>query len=124
MTKTKQTPNDQGELIELIKQNKFYKVWDIVKFVGYKDIPDVSERMRICRKAMHKFDPEMNNNFIMFYKRYLHFDKTSLGDSKYHSLTQNQTVLNGLKTGLISPSSDVSHILRDVQKILPSSKDM
>lgn len=65
--------NDQGHIIEACKKGDYLYVWKHVKYIGYKDEPDITSRYLIFRKTFEDFNPERNNNFIWFYKRYIKF---------------------------------------------------
>lgn len=124
MARTKRNPgevNDQGEIIELLKQRKFYAVWERVKLIGYQEISDMDERIMVCRKAYDKFDPYKNNNFIMFYKQYLKYHSSATIDESYYKLTQNQNIIGALKTNAVSPTNNQSNIVRDINRIIRSN---
>ena len=114
--------NDQGEIIEFIKEGKFYSAWERVKYVGYNIVPDMEDRLSVCRRAFKKFDPYKNNNFIMFYKQYLKFFKTSSIDEEHYNITSNQTVINALKTDYISPSNEHKSVITDIKRIITNDR--
>ena len=74
----KKSTNDQGEIIKLLKKKKYNEVWEKLKYVGYGDEPNANRRYLMFKKACNDFNPDKNNNFILFYKnyiKYLAFDK-------------------------------------------------
>lgn len=106
--------NDQVELIEDIKDGKIAKVWEKVKHVGIKDIPDPMVRFLIFNKVVLSFNPDRNNNFIHFYKQYMNFHKTDEANMKQYKLTNNRNVINLLKTQACSPSDNVPELVREL----------
>lgn len=110
--------NDQEEIIEFCKQNKLYEVWKRVKYIGYQDISDISERFLVFNKAFALFDPYINNNFIYFYKQQLKYFKNSKNQNMY---TDNQRIIRELIVDSISPSSDHPQFIKELQTILPNS---
>lgn len=67
--------NDQGHIIEAIIEGNYNYVWEQVKYIGYQDESSPEIRYLIFQRAFHDFNPNINNNFIHFYKRYLKFLK-------------------------------------------------
>ena len=93
--------NDQEELIELIKQHDYNQAWQHVKAVGYKTVPDVQERFLIYNTAVRKFDPTMNNNFILFYKNALNRSRFNKYSTYY--VTSDKDMINRIKRQATSP---------------------
>lgn len=94
--------NDQVEIIQYIIEKKYHHVWERVKFIGIKDVSDINERYLIFMKAAHSFKPEINNNFIHFYKKYLR--GLRLDKNETFLLTNTPSVIRELKNEIISPS--------------------
>lgn len=113
----KQTPNDQGEIIELLKQQEWNKVWEKLKYVGIDDENSMNRRYIIFKKACNDFDPDKNNNFILFFKKYLNylnFDK----DSTFVTTT-NYKFIKELKNENISPTDNPHKMVAQLKKINP-----
>ena len=93
--------NDQEEIINAIKNKKYSFVWDKIKHIGNRDVCDEHQRYLIFFKAIHDFDYTMNNNFILFYKKYLKF----LNFEKYKTfyVSTNKNMIQKLKNQSISP---------------------
>ena len=98
----KKGTNDQGHIIEALKQKNYYYVWEQVKYVGYEDEPNMNRRFIIFSRAAKDFDTEKNNNFIYFYKKYLKYLSFSKNDTFF--TTDNYRVIQRLKNEHISPS--------------------
>lgn len=97
--------NDQGHIIDALKDKKYNYVWEQVKFIGYRQVPDIEERYIFFFKAVDDFNPYENNNFIHFYKKYLSllkFDKAST-----FVVTENRSMIKKLQTNAISPSDEM-----------------
>jgi hypothetical protein len=108
----KKPTNDQQDIIEAIKNNDYAYVWERVKQIGYKDVPDVHERYMFFHKAFLDFDPLRNNNFIHFYKTYLNylrFDRNST-----FRVTEDRANIRRLKEQSISPTKDAKKIIKDL----------
>jgi len=110
----KQIKNDQGELIQLIKEGKTGQVWAKVKAVGAREIPDPVVRFLVFNKAFVSFDPYRNNNFIHFYKNFIKFHVTNEANAKQFKLTNNRAVINALKMQACSPSDDVPPLIQEL----------
>lgn len=101
-------PNDQVEIIELLKQKNYTAVWEKIKSVGYKDVADIHERFLIFYKAALKFNPYRNNNFILFYKNYLKGYRIDQDETFRVSTSRN--VIKKLKEQSISPSKTTKFV--------------
>ena len=96
--------NDQGEIIELIKQKRYKEVWPEVMYIGYNDMPDANESMMAFIKIIQKFDYNKSNNFIYYYKNNLNLQMKNRYQTFY--VTQSRTIVNKLKRQLDSPTYD------------------
>lgn len=83
--------NDQGDIIKYIKNGEYDKVWEKVKFVGYRIIPDMEDRYILFHPIISAFKYKENNNFIKFY----------LSNLGYIKSYQNQTFLTTSNRGII-----------------------
>jgi len=110
-----QITNDQGEIIKAIKKGNRAYVWDKVKFIGFNDVNDVDTRYLIFNKAFGSFDPYKNNNFILFYKTYLKYERNNREDDSYF-VTNNRTVINTLKSNFISPSEENQELIKELEQ--------
>ena len=113
----KKEPNDQGQIIRLLKKEKYNEVWEKLKYVGYSDEENINRRYLIFKKACNDFDPKRNNNFILFYKKYikyLDFDK----DSTFIATT-NYNFIRDLKNENISPSDKAHPMVEQLRRINP-----
>lgn len=109
--------NDQGEIIEALKNKNYSKVWEKLKYVGYNDEKNIHRRYIIFKKACNDFNPYVNNNFILFYKKYINyldFDK----DSTFIATT-NYGFIKDLKNENISPSDDRKSMVDQLSRINP-----
>lgn len=93
--------NDQGLLIEHLKQQNYLAAWEIVKFVGYTTVRDINERYIIFTKAAREFDYNKNNNFILFYKNRLGFYRFDRNST--FKITDSPKMVKDLKNMSISP---------------------
>lgn len=108
--------NDQDHIVEAIKKGNRHYVWEQVKFVGTMFIRDIDERFLIFNKCFDKFDPERNNNFIHFYRKYLSYNKLTNDDREYSRLTSNRNVINILKSQVSTPTENVQAIIEDLKE--------
>ena len=113
----KKQPNDQGEIIKLLKKKEWNKVWEKLKYVGYSNEPSANRRYLVFKKACADFDPKKNNNFILFYKKYISYldfdrDLTFVG-------TTNWNFIRDLKNENISPTDDVNPMVKQLKRINP-----
>lgn len=109
--------NDQGEIIEAIKNNDRAFVWNKVKFIGFGDVKEIDSRYMIFNKAFGSFDPYKNNNFILFYKTYLKYERNNREDSTYF-MTTNRSVINTLKSDFISPNEENQQLINDLKSFV------
>ena len=111
--KKKQTPNDQGPLLECLKNQDYMEAWGIVKYIGYKIVADPNERFAIFNVIVEKFDYEMNNNFIKFYMDYLGYYKPV--EDKYY-FNNSTSVVKQLKQEFAIPSDkeDLTNIAKEL----------
>lgn len=107
--------NDQGELIQAIKDRDRRKAWQLVKFIGIKENSDANSRFLIFNKAFESFDPERNNNFILFYKNMIGFDFKNRLESETYRFTSNRNIINTLKSHSSSPQEDLPDIIKDIE---------
>lgn len=110
MCKSKVT-NDQGDIIQALKDKNFRFVWEHVKYVGFKDVPDINERYLICYNAANQFDPEKNNNFILFYKNYLKYFRYDQNET--FRVTSSRVNIKRLKAQAISPTKGSGYKMID-----------
>jgi hypothetical protein len=108
--------NDQAKLIEYIKNSDRHHAWEAVKFIGYNDIKDINIRFLVFCKAFERFDPYINNNFIMFYKSALKYAGMSERESEAYKLTSNGNIINTLKIDFCSPKEDLPQIVEDLKE--------
>lgn len=107
--------NDQGHIIKALKENNYIYVWEQVKYIGYKIVPDPSTRMAIFYKVVDIFNPEINNNFIHFYKKHLKY----LNPDRYETYrtSDNLRMIIDVNKESISPT-DTSrrYVLNELKK--------
>lgn len=112
----KKIKNDQGELIQAIKDGNRSKAWMTVRFIGFKIQPDINERFLIFNKAFDKFDPYKNNNFIHFFMAQIKFDTMREEDRKLCIVTNNRNIINAVKYQQASPKDDLPELTKEVLK--------
>lgn len=110
--------NDQGHIIEAIKEGNRHYVWQQVKFVGVMDIQEIDERFLIFNKTFDSFDPHRNNNFIYFYKNNLKYARMYNDDRQFTKLTTNRNVINRLKSELSTPTENNQPIVNDFKEFM------
>lgn len=112
MAKEKIT-NDQGELIQLLRNKKYEAAWQKVIQIGIDIYPDMRKRKNIFYEAAASFDPYKNNNFIWWYLNGLQKYKNNHSGETFRDL--NTPSLKKLKIReQISPSDDIkSETVRD-----------
>lgn len=106
--------NDQGKIIQALKDKDFLYVWEQIKYVGYADVPDVTERYIIFHKACLDFDPYKNNNFILYYKNYLKFLR--FDQNSTFRVTRTRSTIRKLKRQAISPTKQTSEMVDELSK--------
>ena len=112
--KPKQVNNDQGDIIEALDFGDYNYVWDRVKPIGYKIIPDMYERYSIFNDLVEKFKPAENNNFIKWYMSQLKFIQADKNETFY--LPSSRSVIGKLKKEYISPTDcEGSHITKELK---------
>lgn len=117
MARKKKEANDQGEIIKALKNKEYNKVWEKLKYVGYGDEQNINRRFLIFKKACNDFNPDINNNFILFYKnyiKYLDFNK----DNTFVATT-NYNFIRDLKNEHISPTNTEHPMVKQLKKINP-----
>ena len=109
--------NGQFEILQAIKRKDFLYVWERLKYIGYTDVADMEDRYILFRQAIEMFDPDRNNNFIGFYKRYI---KNRREKNTTFYITENRNIIKDMKNYNISPDTGVhnmrSHVLRELLK--------
>lgn len=118
MARPKGAPNDQGEIIENLKNKNFNKVWESVKYIGYKDMPDVTMRFLIFKKAVNSFDPFRNNNFIMFFKSHIRYSRMKEKERDHFKYTNNSTIISHIKTNVCSPQENLPILMEELLQII------
>lgn len=108
--------NDQGHIIEAIKKGNRHYVWEAVKFVGTMYLSSIDERFLVFNKAFDNFDPHRNNNFILFYRKYLNYQRMSNNDREFSGLTNNRNVINTLMRELSTPTDDEPPLIKDLKQ--------
>lgn len=103
---TKQTPNDQGKIIKALRNKDYASVWEEVKWIGTGDMADISERRIIFDKCVLAFDPYINNNFILYYKKRLKWNGYS--NNVECKLASSRRISEELKRQYISPTDKTS----------------
>ncbi len=110
----KQSTNDQEHIINALQKGDYKYVWEQVKYIGYKQVPDINVRYMIFYDIVEDFDYENNNNFIYFYKARLNYYNADELSTFY--VSRNRNIINKLKQEYISPTdcekSKLTKILR------------
>lgn len=114
MGRKKMAPNDQGEIIENLKKKEFNAVWEKVRLVGFKEVPEINTRFIIFNKAAQNFDPNINNNFIMFYKNYLGYFLKNNANLGYYKLTGNSAIIGHMQSIACSPEEEVPVLVKEL----------
>lgn len=111
---SKQGTNDQAHIIEALQRGDYKYVWECVKYIGYKKVPNINTRYMIFYDIVEDFDYEKNNNFICFYKTRLNYYSADELSTFY--VSRNRNIINKLKQEYISPTdcenSKLTKILR------------
>lgn len=94
----------QSHLLNLIREKQYLVLWEEVKYVGYQTITNIDERYLIFLSIVSKFDPDINNNFIHWYKQHLLYQNPNR--NKTYKLTDNPAVIRKLARHAISPSKE------------------
>lgn len=94
--------NNQFDILQAIRRKDYLYVWERTKYLGYQDVSDIEERYLLFRKAISIFNPDQNNNFISFYKRYMVNNK--IKNSTFY-ITDNKNIIKELKNNHISPET-------------------
>lgn len=101
----KKVTNDQINIINGIVNKQYDKVWHLVKYIGYKDMPEMQKRYIFFYSIVDDFDYEKNNNFILFYKQRLKYIK--IDENKTFYITSNRTIIGKLINESISPEGEL-----------------
>lgn len=112
----KEATNDQGEIIELLKEKSFNKVWGKVKFVGYIEVSDINIRYLLFKKACDAFRPEENNNFIHYYKNMLYYHNKSSISRDTNLLSNNNAIVSHLLRHKCSPEEHLEPLVRELEQ--------
>ena len=83
----------QEEIFECFKTGDHMRLWNLVKFVGYKEVTSPNMRKMCFINAFNDFDPTINNNFITFYSNRLHYLNVNCFHSKIKGITQDKRAL-------------------------------
>lgn len=106
--------NDQQHIIDALSVNDYAYVWEKVKYVGYKKVPDMNERYLIFYSVVDKFKYEENNNFIHYYLQRLTFYSASKNETYF--VPTSRGIIGRLKTEHISPTDcENSKIAKDLK---------
>ena len=97
---------DQGYIIDALKAKDYAQAWELVKYIGYKTVPNPNERYMLFNDCVLRFNPYENNNFILFYRSQLKFRKFDQHSTFY--VTQSPRIIRILKHEAISPSGDIN----------------
>ena len=79
---SKRGTNDQQHIIDALDRGDYDYVWEKVKYIGYKKIPDINERFLIFYDIVSNFDTEKNNNFIQYYSSYIGYSANNSRNSR------------------------------------------
>ena len=109
--------NDQGHIIEALKDENYMYVWENIKWVGYKQVTDIEERFAIFCKIVEDFDYVINNNFIHWYKTQLNYYKLDNNDSTFY-VTTNKNLIKKLQAEHSNPTEcgGKQHMLRELKQ--------
>ena len=109
-----QKTNDQQHIIDALSVADYMYVWEKVKFVGYKKVPDMNDRNLIFWDVVTKFDYTINNNFIHYYSKHLGYYSNSKNDT--FIIPTSRGVIGHLKSEYISPTEcNKSKIAKDLR---------
>lgn len=118
MARLKKAPNDQTELIMDLREKNIDKVWEKVKYIGFKDIPDITLRYLIFKKAAASFDPYKNNNFIMFFKAYIKYAKMNNEEREHYKFTSNSAIISHIKNNACSPQENLPILIEELLEFI------
>ena len=114
-----QVTNDQGEIIQLLKDKNFIEVWERVKFVGYADVTDINIRYLLFKKACANFKPDENNNFIHYYKNMLYYHNKAVVSRETNLLSTNNAIVSHLLRHKCSPEEYLEPLVRELEQFEP-----
>lgn len=84
---------DQDEIVAAIAEDNPMKVWQHVKFIGYKNMPSIHNRKLVFYRAYKDFDPEVNDNFVWFYTNCVKYQSMIDWKKKTSALTCDRSAI-------------------------------
>lgn len=83
----------QDEILEAISEDNPMKLWHLVRYIGYKNMPSVHNRKLVFLRAYRDFDPDKNDNFVSFFYNCVKFQSMIDYKKKMSILTCDQSAL-------------------------------
>lgn len=109
---------DQKELFEAIYAGDHLKAWDIVKFAGYREMPSYQKRKLVFISAFKNFDPEINDNFIVYYMKKLHYANLEEWKRTSNPITNDKRALRDHIERQLWPTEDNEEPINQNSNIL------
>lgn len=66
---------DQAKIQKALEEDDIHALWKEVMYIGYDRIPSVAERKLIFLRTYQEYDPEVNDNFVAYYDRCIHWTR-------------------------------------------------
>ena len=66
---------DQEKIQKALEEDDIHALWKEVMYIGYDRIPSVAERKLIFLRTYQEYDPEVNDNFVAYYDKCIHWTR-------------------------------------------------
>lgn len=106
--------NDQGQLIQFIKDEDYNAAWEYCKYIGYSMVNDMHLRYIIFYGSVQKFDYNKNNNFILWYKNALEKYRPNYYPGVYVKACKNS--VRKIQNQQISPEDDETKFIKEAAR--------
>lgn len=87
----------QEEIQKALDDKDPFALWKLVMFVGYKKIPSINERKLIFLRTYKDFDESVNDNFIAYYSKCIHYTMLNNFKKVANPLSQDANAKNRLE---------------------------
>ena len=96
----------QDEILNAYHNGFIYKLWDLVKYIGFNKIKSPEERKLVFLQTCKNFNEEENDNFVHFYNNNLHFAMLNKYAETANPLTKDRRANKNQKKKVEDPSLD------------------
>lgn len=94
----------QEEIQEALDNKDIIRLWSLVRYIGYNRIPSTDERKLVFYRAYKNFDENVNDNFVAYYNKCIHYEMLNTYKRKISALSCDNRARKKIEDALTWPT--------------------